>query len=245
MPFAWPLDKLAVINSALALTGDNLVPAANDGSDEWTVASAAYDRAIAYAMESHSWGYATLVVTLQPSPTQPSDTDWDTAYPIPQDLVHTLWLKVNQDTTDAQNTVQAAPALYDIMVVGGVPCFVLNAQGGPPPPQPPVAPAFITCKYISNSGALCDVQNGTPTFVVALQDFTMAGIYNGLHEDGQRADQLWTQAEKMLQAARSRYDQQKPKRQLFNSRIAAARRLRRPWPPIGIDNWSNSNTPGQ
>jgi hypothetical protein len=32
------------------LTGDNLVPASDDGSDEWTVTAAAYDRALAFAV---------------------------------------------------------------------------------------------------------------------------------------------------------------------------------------------------
>jgi hypothetical protein len=48
--------------------------------------------------------------------------------------------------------------------------------------------------------------------------------------------------------ARTRYDQQKPKRQFFNSRIGAVRRIRRPWPQAGINNWGSGSggggTPG-
>jgi hypothetical protein len=72
----------------------------------------------------------------------------------------------------------------------------------------------------------------------------MSGIYRGLHEDPAEADKMWMAGEKMLQMARTRYDQQKPKRQFFNSRMAAARRVRRPWPPNGLNNWGGSGGPG-
>ena len=240
MAYQWPLDKVGVVNSALRLTGDNIVAAADDGSDEGNVASAAYERGMGYIAESHSWGYAKLVVTLNPSPTAPPDTQWDTAYPIPSDCAHIVWLKINQDTTDAPNTQTNMPVLYDIENVGGVPCIVVNSQGGPPPPEYPQTPAAITLCYISNSGALSDSTMGTPTLILALQSFIQAGIYTGLHEDGAQGAQLWAFGEKMLQMARTRYDQQKPKRQFFNSRMAASRRIRRPWPPIGLGGWGNS-----
>lgn len=245
MAYQWPIDKLGVINSGLSATGDNLVNAADDGSDEWNVCSPAYERGIGYAMESHGWGYAALVVTLQPSPTPPQDTDWDTAYPIPTDCLHIIWLKINQDTADPVSQTQAQLTLYDIMGTPNGPVIVVNAQGGPPPPPAgTVAPATITLKYISNSGALCDSTFGTPTLILALQSFVMSGIYRGLHEDPAEADKMWMAGERMLQMARTRYDQQKPKRQFFNSRMAASRRIRRPWPPIGNDNWGGSGIPG-
>ena len=163
MAFEWPLDKLSLVNSSLALTGDNLVAAADNGSDEWTVASPAYERGLAFAIESHSWGFATLVAVLQPSPTQPPDTDWDTAYPLPSDLVQLIWAKVNQNTLNPTDSFSNQLTLWGIEVVGGKTCLVINAQGGPPPPIPPATPAQVTIKYISNQGALADSTNGTPT----------------------------------------------------------------------------------
>lgn len=237
MSFPWPIDKLGCVNYALSQTGDNSVNADDNGSDEWNVASPAYDMGLGYAMESHSWGYAKLVKTLQPSPTAPPDTDWDTAYPIPSDCVHIIWIKINEDTQDPVSATQSQLTLWSIMSIGGVSCIVVNAQGGPPPPTPPQAPSQITLCYISNSGALCDSTNGTPTLILALQSFTMSGIYRGLHEDTGEADKMWAAGERMLQMARTRYDQQKPKRQFFNSRMEASRRIRRPWPQIGIGNW--------
>jgi hypothetical protein len=244
MAYSWPLDELGLINSALSMTGDNLVTAVDNGSDEWNVADPAYQRGLAYASESHQWGFASLVVTLQPSPTPPQDTQWDTAYPIPTDCVHIVWLKINQDTYDPSNSTTAQFTLYDIMGTPTGPVIVTNAQGGPPPPNPPVAPSAITLKYISNSGALCDSTSGTPTLILALQSFVMSGIYRGLHEDTAEGDKMWMAGEKMLQMARTRYDQQKPKRQFFNSRITASRRIRRPWPPVGIGGWGQPGPPG-
>lgn len=243
MSFPWPIDKLTCINGGLALTGDNLIAVSDDGSDEWTVCSPAYDRGLGYAMESHTWGYAALVVTLQPSPTPPQDTDYDTAYPIPADCVHIIWLKINQDTTDAQNTQTNQPVLYRIMGTPTGPVIVVNAQGGPPPPQPPATPAAITLKYISNSGPLCDSTNGTPTLILALQSFVMSGIYSGLHEDTVEGNAMWQAGEMMLQRARTRYDQQLPKRQFFNPRISASRLIRRPWPRVGIGGWGGPGGP--
>lgn len=244
MSFSWPLDELGLVNRALAATGDNTVSQADDGSDEWNTCDPAYQAGLGYAAESHSWGYAKQVVTLQPGPVAPPDSDWDTAYPVPSDCIHIIWLKINQDTGDAPSANTATEVLYDIMVVNGVTCIVVNAQGGPPPPPTPQTPAIITLCYISNSGALCDSTNGTPTLLLALQSFIMSGIYRGLHEDPTEADKMWLAGEKMLQMARTRYDQQKPKRQFFNSRMGAARRVRRPWPPIGIGNWGGSGGPG-
>lgn len=247
MAFQFPYDKLSTINSALSQTADNAVNAADDGSDEWNCTSPAYETALAYIMESHSWGYAAVVATLQPSPTPPTDLDWDTAYPLPNDLVHLIWAKINDNASNPVPLDTAQPALYSIMGTPTGPVLVINAQGGPPPPNPPIAPATVTIKYISNSGALCDATNGTPMIIVALQRFVMAGIYRGIHEDVAEASKMEQSAMVMLQQARTRYDQQKPKRAFFNSRLGAARRIHRPWPPMGTGSWgsgSGSGTPG-
>ena len=244
MAFQFPVDKLGVINSALTSTGDNIVNVADDGSDEWQVCSSAYETALGYIMESHGWGYAAQVVTLQPSPTAPQDTNWDTAYPLPSDCVHIIWVKINQNASDPVSQTTAQLTLYDIMGTATGPVIVINAKGGPPPPSGTVIPAAVTLKYVSNAGALCDSTAGTPMMIVALQQFIIAGIYGGLHEDPVEARNTYAGAKQMLQEARTRYDQQKPKRQFFNSRMAASRRVRRPWPPIGNDNWGGSGIPG-
>src|SRR6516225_7860787 len=132
MAFPWPLNKLQIINNALDITGDNGIAVANDGSDEWRQTSAAYDDALAYVMESHSWGFAMLTIVLQPSPTPPQDSDFDTAYPLPPDCVHVVWIKINQNNPNTSNQ----PMLTNYKIAGTPtgPVIVVNARGGPPPP---------------------------------------------------------------------------------------------------------------
>ncbi len=226
MAIQWPVDKLSVVNSALALTGDNLVNVADDGSDEWNICSPGYERALAFMLEDHGWSFASKVnAALPASATAPADDQFDTAYPMPTDLLHLIWVRLND-----------APTNYGILAGQ----LVLNAQGGPPPPNPAVTPGVVSIKYISTQNS--DVQNGTPTFVLSLQSFVMSSIYRGLHEDTTEADKLWQAGELYLQRAKSRHDQQLPKRALWNSRITAARRVRRPWPPTP-GGWGGSGIP--
>jgi hypothetical protein len=244
MSFPWPVDKLAVINSALALCGDTGIGVADDGSEEWTVCSPAYDRALGFCMEGHSWGYATQVVALQPSPTPPQDSNWDTAFVLPSTLVHIVWAKINNVVPETPFNQMAALFLYDIAGTPNGPVLVCNAQGGPPPPNPAVPPAQVTLKGIFNIDAMTDSTSGTPTLINALMTFVESAIYRGLHEDPTEAKEREKAAEYILQLARTRYDQQKPKRQFFNSRMTAARRIRRPWPPVGNNSWGGSGIPG-
>jgi hypothetical protein len=242
MPFQWPLGKIDVINSALAETGNNDVAVADDGSDEWNVASPAYERWIAYVMATHSWGFAVQTIILQPSPTPPQDSDFDTAYPLPPDCLFVIWVKINQNNPNTSNQ----PMLTNYKIAGTPtgPVIVVNARGGPPPPLTTVTPAQITMYYVSISGALCDITNGSPILVQALVQFVKGGIYQGLHEDIPTANAEYQAARALLQEARTRYDQQKPKRQFFNSRIGAVRRIRRPWPQSGINNWGSGSGSG-
>ncbi len=261
MPYQFPIDELTLINSALALTGDNAVAQSDDGSGEWNVCSPAYQRGLGYAMESHGWGFAATVAVLQPSPTLPADTAFDSAYPIPSDCAHIIWVKIQ----DADPTVtppvttppypvgfgqpSARPALYNILGTPTGPVIVMNAFAEWPgyptvPPPTSIGRGIVTLKYIQNSGPLTESTSGTPTLMLALQSFVMSGIYSGLHEDPNEARSMWQAGEAMLQKARTRYDQGLPKRAFFNSRMSAARLVRRPWPPAGIDSWSGSRRPG-
>jgi len=242
MSYPWPLAKLDIIDRALAFTGDNLVATENDGSDEWNTCSPAYDDAIGYLMESHSWGFSMQTIVLNPSPTPPQDADFDTAYPLPPDVVHIVWVKINLNNPNISNAPRLAP--YKIAGTPTGPVVVINAQGGPPPPIVPVIPAQITMYYVSNAGALTDSTFGTPTMVLALKAFVTSAIYRGLHEDMAEADKMWMAGEQYLQRARTRYDQQLPKRQFFNSRITAVRRIRRPWPQVGINSWGSGSGSG-
>jgi hypothetical protein len=213
----WPLDKLSVLNSALAITGDYQCAVLEDGSDEYTVASPAYERALAFALEDHGWVAQTKVVNnLTKLPTSPADDQFDSSYAIPSDCLHIIWVRQND-----------RPALYTILS-GQI---VTRSMGIPGP---------VSIKYLSTDNS--DIENGTPTFVLALQEFVVAGIYRGLHEDLPAAAQAEQAAMAVLTRAKMKSDQQKPRQAFFNSRLAMSRRVRRPWPPQ--TNWSGTGQPG-
>lgn len=224
--FQWPVDKLILINRALAQTGDNLVAVADNGSDEWNVCSPTYEDALAAVCEDHGWSWLTDVRTLPPATNVPNDDQYDTAYIMPPDLVHLIWVRVAD-----------LPSNYDLL--NGQ--LIINARGGPNQPTPPNTPAVVTAKGIFSTNA--DLVNGTPLVVKAMQHFVFSGIYRGLHEDTANADKQFAMGEKILERARTRHDQQKPKRAMFNSRIAAARRIRRPW-PVTPTGWGGTGQPG-
>jgi len=223
--FEWPLSKLEIINSGLATTGDNLVANADDGSVEWTACSPSYERALAYCCEAHPWDWLTDMRLLQPSPTPPDDNLYDTAYTLPPDLVHLIYVRRND-----------APCLWDIFNNQ----LVVNAQGGPPPPSVPTTPLPVKIKGIFSTNA--DPVNATPTVVLVLQAAVMSGIYRAIRKDLAEAGKMWAEAMQLLAQAKARHDMQKPKTAIFNSRFTATRRYRKPWrqTPYG---WSGTGTP--
>lgn len=225
MTFQWPLGKLELINSALSQTGDNLVAAADDGSVEWNACSPAYEIGLGYCCESHPWSWLTDFRTLQPSPTAPNDSQFDTAYPLPDDLVHLILVRMNN-----------VPCIWDLQADQ----LLVNARGGPPPPSVPTTPYPVTIKGIFSTNS--DPTFATPTVVLALQLFVMSGIYRGIKKDVGEAAHMFNAGKAMLNEAKSRHDMQMPKRAPFNSRMTAVRRNRKPWrqTPSG---WSGTGTP--
>lgn len=198
----WPVDKLTLINRALSRTGDNAVSVLEDGSDEYTVCGPAYEDALAVMLEEHGWVQATKVnPALVASPTAPADPLYDTAYVLPADLLHLIWVKLDD-----------FPLPYDILAGQ----LVLRRRNA----------GVVSIKYVSTDNS--DVQAGTPMFVRALTAYVISAIYSGLHEDTVTGDKWLTVADNLCQRARTRSDQQKPRRQLWRSRVSRARRSRHP-----------------
>lgn len=217
MTVAWPIDKLTLMNSALAITGDNQLTALADGSDEYAVVGPAYDRALAFMLENHGWVHAVRVESgLTASATAPVDEQYNTAYAIPPECLHLIW--VRRDLVPA-----------DYTIVGDE---IWVRDNG--------SPGVLSIKYVTTDQS--DPDLGTPTFVLALQTFVMSAIYRGLHGDKAEAAVVHKEALAISQSARTRSDQQKPRRALFNSRLMASRRVRRPW--RNVNNWGNSGGPG-
>ena len=234
MSFQWTLAKLDLINSALSQTGDNTVANADDGSDEWNTCSPAYERALAVVTESHPWGWATDTREIQPAANGPDDHEYQLAYNIPADLVHLIMVRIDErnclwDLQNNQIYIKSYGFGWTWDPETGTETF-----GG--------APKYVTIRGIFSTNS--DPTFGTPTVVLALQTFVISGIYRGLHEDAAEASKMFSLGNEILAAAKSRHDMQKPKRAMFNSRIAASRLIRRPWPPVP-GGWGGSGRPGR
>lgn len=217
----WPLDKLGLINQALALTGQNLVAAADDGSEEWTVCSAAYEAAIEYMFDQYDWKQITTVGTLNPTGTAPTDDQFDTAYAKPPDCIHVIWVRYND-----------LPIVYQVLNNQ----IVINTGGA--------TTSTITVKYTSDNplGVPAQAQM-LRTFMTALLRFVLSGIYRGLNEDLQESRATEKEAMALVAQAAKRSDQEQPKRAPFNSRISASRRVRRPWTAVPTG-WGGTGSPG-
>lgn len=237
----WPLDKLSLINEQLAMTGDNLVAAADDGSDEWTVASAGYETGMEYMLDQHDWKQLTTVLTLNATGQVPKDDQFDTVFNKPTDCIHIIWLRVSFSGGTGGSDF---PLLYQIV---GNQIYVNLFGGGT---NTGTTAPTVTMKYVSSNIPNQAIHtNGDlgpfmlRTFMTALRKFVEAAIYRGLHDDPGEARQSEASAKMLLQEARTRSDQEQPKRAIFNQRITASRRVRRPFPPTPTG-WGGSGIPG-
>jgi hypothetical protein len=204
-------DKLSIIAGELAQTGNNIPAVADDGSDEWTVCSAAYDTAVQETIEAHSWNFDTQIATLVRVGDSP-DNLYDDAYAKPDQSLHLIWVRLNDRTVDYK-------------IINNLVC--LSAAGLP-----------VTAKYVIDQGPA----NWPPLFSKIIRLNVRAAIYSGLHEDPQTGLMYEKLARDALAAARTRVDQESPKRAPFNSRAIYARRVRRPFinSPAG---WSGTDVP--
>lgn len=201
-------DKLSIIADELAQTGNNIPATADDGSDEWTTCSPAYEAAVAETIEEHSWNFDTQVATLVRQNDSPDATYTD-AYAKPNQSLHLIWVKLN-----------GVPV--DYKVINNQVC--LNAGGG-----------IVTAKYVVDQGAA----NWPALFTKIIRARVRAAIYSGLHEDPQTGLVWEKMAKGYLADARTRVDQESPKRAPFLSRAIRARFSRRPL--AGTDSRSSSD----
>lgn len=229
----WPLDKLGVINQALALTANAPVAVVNDGSDEWAVGDAAYESALEAMFEDHDWNFLTTHQTLQRAGT-PLDPLYTDAYDLPTDCMHLIWVRI----TDNISLNPTGTHSVEYQIVNRQ--IYLNAFGTTPPPPPNATPGTVTIKYVSNNNG---PDKFTPLFMATMRAFVMAGIYRGLNEDTGEADKWEARGMDLLSKAKSRSDQQGEKRMMHNSRILGRRRSRSPSPPTPAG-WTGTGIPG-
>lgn len=92
-------DKFSICSDALALTGNNVPNVADDGSDEWNVASVAFESSVDSLIQAHSWNFASAVSTLVRAGDSPDDQFTD-AYPKPAGCLALIWVRVNDIPCD-------------------------------------------------------------------------------------------------------------------------------------------------
>jgi hypothetical protein len=206
------VDKLSIIADELARTGNNIPNVADDGSDEWLCCSPAFDAAVQETIEAHSWNFDTRILPLVKLPTPPDDDLYQDAYAKPNQCLHLIWVRLNDQTVDWK-------------IINDQICLTDNGYT-------PVA------KFILDQG----MANWPPSFTKIIRLYVRAAIYGGLHEDPQSALIYERMAQSALQDARTRVDQESPKRAPFNSRAIAARRVRRPWISTPSP-WSGTDVP--
>jgi hypothetical protein len=190
--------RLEIINNALLNTGNDPCSIEFDGSSEWAVAYAAYNRALGTLLEEHDWNFGTTTAVLARTGAS-ADPRFTDAFAKPSDalMIRTLFLG-GSSTPIQQWDIQDNQILcsYD----GAVTALYVRE------------PATSAWPHV---------------FVEALTLKVEAGCLRGLNEDYGEARNVDVSAERALSKAETKTDQQTPGRNMYRSRTAAARRRRR------------------
>lgn len=93
------VDKLGIINSCLGELHENQVAVADDGSEEWTVCSAAYENAVPAVMEAGNWTFDTQIAPLVRVGASPDDL-YNDAMAMPANCLHLIWVRINDEPGD-------------------------------------------------------------------------------------------------------------------------------------------------
>lgn len=193
------MEKLEILNNALRATGNNTVNVLNDPSDEYRVANGAFERALRFLTARHSWPFASTIELLGRVPdAQNKSRRYPTnGFLLPVDALHVK--EVYWDTTP----------LTDYEIIGDI----------------------LSCRYDSQVYVSVVKQTSEekihPMAEEILTLFVEAGCLRGLNEDFTEATRREQRAEGLLEEARPHVDQQNPARNIYKSKIAAARTRRR------------------
>lgn len=190
-------DQLSIINDALILTGNHPYNEADDGSPEWNVCSAGYDRALNRLLDEHNWKFAKTVEAVDER-TDPDDPAWADAYTKPDGCVHVVRV---MDEDGGQ--------LDEWKILGDK--ILVNKDDG------------ITVEFIQDT----DPSAWPGLFVDTVMQFVIANIYRGLNKDPTSARAEEDKGERLLRQARPRGDQEQPAGPRFISSLKAARSTRR------------------
>lgn len=205
-----PVDsKLSLISRCLLLKGQRVPSAEDDGSDEWNVCSAAYDTYFEAMLEDGEFKFSTDIEDLERAGDSP-DQNYEDAYHLPNGCLHIIWVKLPQSNVTTTDSDAVKPVLIDYRIVGNQ---ILLTDGD----------AVPTAKFVVEP----DVADLSAMFKTALQEAVNSGIESGLKKDQGVADRHLAKADALLQRAKTRGDQQEPKKALFKTRHRTARQFRR------------------
>ena len=221
MPPLLTLDKLTIGNAALIDSANNVVETEGDGSDEWLVISAAYDRLWPVMMSRRNWNFDTRILALN----RLGDSDYppftdEFAKPPDSLFIQKVWrpdiagfMPQYQGEGISSDEDIRLPAL-DYRIVGDV----IHTS----------APNGATAKYaVANP----DPSHWSVLFGEALRLGIKAACYRSLNEDDGQADKWEKLSEMMLNEAATRSNAEEPRRVGFRSGLAESRRYgrRRAW----------------
>lgn len=193
------MDKLSIINDALRATGNNTVNVLNDDSDEYIAANGAFERAIRVLTSRHSWPFATTseLLVRAPDSENKSRRFSGNCFRLPQGTLH------------VKEVYRDGAYLTDYEIMGGI----------------------LSCRYDSEIYATVvkavSSEQFHPMAVEILTLYVESGCLQSLNEDFAEAGKRKGQAEDLLGETRSHVDQQNPARNIYKSKIAAARGRRR------------------
>ena len=193
------MDKLQILNNALRATGNNTVNVLNDPSEEYQIANGAFERALRVLTARHSWPFASTIEELVrvPDGDNKSRRFRENAFALPVNTLH------------VKEVFWDALPLTDYEIIGTV----------------------LSCRYDSSVFANVVKQVSEekihPMAEEILTLYVEEGCLQGLNEDFSEASRRKNNAELLLQEARPHVDQQNPARNIYKSKIAAARRSRR------------------
>ena len=190
-------SQLTMTNDALLLTGNNTFNAPQDGSPEWNVCSAAYDKGLRRLLDEHNWKFAKVIETVDER-TDPDDPAWSDAYAKPEGCIHVVRVM----DTDGN-------LLTDWKILGTK--ILVNDDAG------------IMVEFIED----IDPNEWPGLFVDSMMHFLFAGIYRGINKDAASGRMEEKKAEDLLKIARPRGDSEERGKARFVSGMAAARRTRR------------------
>lgn len=209
LPIMATVDKLSLIQDELGILGENVPAVADDGSPEWNVCSPAYEAAVAETIQSHDWSFETQIATLARIGPSPDDLYTD-AMALPNGCLQLIWVQLEEPPIGTGNRMPV-----DYKIIGNQICLRLR--------EFTAVAKFVVDPQIIGTGVW------PPLFARIIRHRIRAAICFGLKEDDEAGFKWDASSEAILQMARTRVDQQQPKRATFNSRAITARYVRRPF----------------